>query len=359
MSNTMGTILRLTTFGESHGAAVGAVLDGCPPGIIIDEKAIREELEKRRTGAAFFSSPRKEADEVEFLSGLLKGRTTGAPIAFMVRNKDTRSADYRNLKGLYRPSHADFSWDQKFGIRDIAGGGRSSARALLPCVVAGVIARNILKPMNCSVLAWVSAIGPYDIGYEDMKTSSRAIESSLVRCPDKKVSEQMIRYLKDIHKQGDTVGGMITCRISGCSPGLGDPVSGKMQASLAHAMMNINSVKGFEYGAGFGAAKMKGSEHNDAFTSQNGRIRTMTNHDGGIQGGITNGEDIIFRIAFKPVSSIAMEQETVNRHGKKATILIKGRHDSCVVPRAVPIVEALAKFVIADHYLKQKTLGKS
>jgi chorismate synthase len=357
MSNTLGTILRLTTFGESHGAAVGAVLDGCPPGIIIDEKAIIEELDRRQTGKLFFSSKRIEPDEVEFLSGLLKERTTGAPVAFIVRNKDARPSDYADLKSLYRPSHADFSWEQKFGMRDTSGGGRSSARALLPCVIAGVIARSILRQFRCNVQAWVSAIGPYSFKSES-KFTQNAIESSLVRCPDKKTSEQMIRWLKEIHSLGDTAGGVITCRISGCAAGLGEPVFDKLNASLAHAMMNINSVKGFEFGSGFDAAKMLGSEHNDAFTMRNGHIRTLTNHDGGIQGGISNGEDIIFRVAFKPVSSIGIEQQTVNKAGKKTSLRIRGRHDACVVPRAIPIVEALAGLVIADHYLMQKTRMK-
>jgi chorismate synthase len=355
MRNSLGNILRLTTFGESHGPAVGGVLDGCPPGIIIEDNTIKEELKRRRTGSSFFTSARREPDEVEFLSGLLKGRTTGAPIAFMVRNKDARPADYKNLRVLYRPSHADFTWDQKFGFHDIAGGGRSSARVMLPCVVAGVIAKGILKPLNCTVLAWVSAIGPYSMNPELVKATQRSIEASPVRCPDAKTSEKMIKYLKELYAKGDTAGGIITCTVSGLPAGLGEPVFEKLHAALAHAMMNINSVKGFEYGAGFGATSMKGSEYNDAFTTTDGRIRTVTNNDGGIQGGITNGENIIFRIAFKPVSSIGLRQQTVSRHGKPASVRIKGRHDSCVVPRAVPIVEAMTRLVIADHYLMQKT----
>jgi len=354
MSNTLGNILRLTTFGESHGPAIGGVLDGCPPGIRIEEKSIQHELGRRSPGNQFFSSSRKEPDKVEFLSGLLKGCSTGAPIAFIVRNKNAKPTEYDHLKDLYRPSHADFSWEQKFGVRDASGGGRSSARVLLPCVVGGAIANGILKKFHCSVLAWVSAIGPYSHEVRG-KVSQYAIESSPVRCPDDMTTQKILSWLKETHARGDTAGGIITCRISGCPAGLGEPVFHKLQAALAHAMMNINSVKGFEYGSGFSASRMKGSEHNDVFTMKGGQIRTLTNHDGGIQGGISNGEDIIFRVGFKPVPSIGMMQETVNSKRKKTNMRVSGRHDVCVVPRAVPIIEAMARLIIADHFLMQKT----
>ena len=354
MLNTIGKCLRLTTFGESHGPAIGGVIDGCPAGVVINMEDISQQLKRRRTGEQFYSSKRHEKDEVEFLSGISKGITIGTPLAFIIRNLDAKPADYIKLQNVYRPSHADYSWEQKFDLPLGSGGGRSSARALVPCVVAGSIAASILSSTPIKIIAWVSQIGPYGIHLPDGPFPQADINSNSLRCPDKKAAKNMLAWLEELKHKGDTTGGIITCSVTGCHAGIGEPFFGKLHAELAHAMMCINSVKGFEYGSGFCAAAMKGSEYNDALVVKNGCVHTATNHDGGINGGISNGEDIIFRVAFKPVSSLGMEQNTLNKDKKPIKIKIHGRHDTCVVPRAVPIVEAFAYLVIADHFLMQK-----
>lgn len=311
--NTLGHIFRLTTFGESHGAAIGGVIDGCPSRLKLDFGFIESELNRRKTAQTETASQRKESDQVEWLSGLLDGVTLGTPIAFMVRNEDCKSADYEALKDIYRPSHADFTYEQKYGLRDWRGGGRASARTTLPIVVAGAIAKEILKEKNIKVLAEVAFMG----------------EAEQAR------------------KEGDTVGGIVECRITGVPAGLGEPMFGKFSAELAHAMFSLPAVKGFEIGDGFALAQMKGSETNDSFIN-NSKITTLTNHSGGIQGGITNGNDIVFRVAFKPISSISKPQQTVNRTGETCQIVIEGRHDVCALPRAVVLVEALAAIVTLD-----------
>lgn len=355
MQNTLGTILRLTTFGESHGPVVGGVVDGCPAGIRISEKEIAHQLKRRKTGLHAFASSRKEADTVEFLSGVRQQLTLGSPIAFIVRNKGQKPEDYNALNNVFRPSHADYAWHQKYGLSSGSGGGRSSARVLLPCVVAGCIANDILKPFGISVMAWVSAIGGIALPDDFEQIDPKSIESGALRCPDEKTSAKMLKLLEALQKKGDSTGGIVSCRISGVPASWGEPVFGKLHASLAHAMMGINSVKGFELGSGFAAAAMRGSVYNDELAILKGKVITRTNHDGGINGGISNGQDICFRLAFKPVPSIQTEQHTITRDKKPTTVKISGRHDTCVVPRSVPIVESLARFVLADHYLMQKT----
>lgn len=316
--NTIGHIFRLTTFGESHGAAIGGVIDGCPSQLKLDFNFIDSELRRRKTAQTATASQRKESDQIEWLSGLLKGVTLGTPIAFMVRNEDSKSVDYEALKDVYRPSHADFTYEQKYGIRDWRGGGRASARTTLPIVVAGAIAKQILKEKDIKVFAKVIYMGD---------------------------AEQA-------QKEGDTVGGIVECHIVGAPAGLGEPMFGKFSAELAHAMFSLPAVKGFEIGDGFAMARMKGSEANDIFANKDGRITTLTNHSGGIQGGITNGNDVVFRVAFKPIPSLAMPQQTVNKAGESCQIAIEGRHDVCALPRAVVLVEALAAMVTVDALLQ-------
>ena len=315
-SNTFGTAFCLTTFGESHGAAIGGVIDGCPAGILLDKSLIEKELSRRRPGQDANMSARKEPDEVEYLSGLFEGKTTGAPIAFLIRNKDAKTSDYENLKDVFRPSHADFTYQEKYGIRDYAGGGRGSARTLLPCVVAGAVAKQILASQGIEVLSEVVEMGEA--------------------------------------REKDTVGAVIQGTIKNAPVGLGEPAFMKFNAVLAHAMMTINAAKGFEIGEGFNAARMRGSEYNDEFYLDGDRIRTKTNHSGGVQGGITNGEDIVFRVAFKPIPSVMLPQQTVDIHGNAVTLEIQGRHDVCVVPRVLPIVEAMAAMVTLDFILLKK-----
>lgn len=349
--NTFGAFLRLTTFGESHGPAIGGVLDGFPSGIPIDEDFIRKEMARRRPGQSSITTRRDEEDQVEILSGVYQGKSTGAPIGFIIRNTDQRPADYDQNVNLYRPSHADYTWDKKFGFRDPRGGGRSSARETAARVAAAAFAKQFLSQHGVLFKAWVSQVGhiQLDKPYSDLNLD--LIESNEVRCPDNDIAQQMIGHIKEIRKQGDTVGGVITGIIKKVPAGLGEPVFDKLNADLAKAMFSIPAVKGFEIGSGFSGSEMKGSEHNDPFVSDKGKVRTSSNNSGGIQGGISNGEDIFFRVAFKPVSTIMMEQDTVNSQGQPATIKGKGRHDPCVVPRAVPVVEAMAALVIADHWL--------
>lgn len=353
MSNTIGKLFKLTTFGESHGAAIGGIIDGCPAGIAIDFKAIQKELNRRKPGQNKLTTARKEADEVLFLSGIFDGKTTGTPIGFQIVNKDQKSKDYSNIKDVFRPSHADFTYQKKYGIRDYRGGGRSSARETANWVVAGAIAKQVIKYFlpDISINAYTSSVGSvYCVKpFQDLDFSKR--EENMVRCPDAFYAKQMEELITKTKKEGDTLGGTITCVVKNVPIGLGEPVFDKFQARLAHAMLSINAVKGFEYGAGFCATNMKGSEHNDVFKEDGS---TKTNLSGGIQGGISNGMPIYFRVAFKPVATILQEQETITVAGKKTILKPKGRHDTCVVPRAVPIVEALSALVVLDLYLLAK-----
>jgi chorismate synthase len=355
-ANTFGTLFRLTTFGESHGVALGGIIDGCPAGLTIDVEFIQQELNRRRPGQSAMTTPRDEKDAIEILSGVFDGKSTGAPIAFEIRNKDQHSLDYDHLQNAYRPSHADFTWDSKFGFRDYRGGGRSSARETLSRVAGGAIAKLLLQNSGIQVKAYVSSIGEVNssrtFGIEELGE----IEKSPVRCPDTKVSDKMIELITELKKEGDTTGGTITCIINGVPPGLGEPVFDKLQADLAKAAMSINTAKGFEYGEGFNAPSMRGTTHNDIFVAgEHGEITTKTNHSGGIQGGISNGNDIVFKVAFKPIATIQQPQASVNNKGENIVLAAKGRHDVCVVPRAVPIVEAMAALVIADHLLRKRS----
>lgn len=350
MSNTIGKLFRLTTFGESHGIAIGGIIDGCPAGIPLDFKAIQEELNRRKPGQNKLTTARKEADEVQFLSGIFEGKTTGTSIGFQINNNDHKSKDYSNIKEVFRPSHADFTYQKKYGLRDYRGGGRSSARETANWVVAGAIAKQILQHLapNIDIKAYTSSVGTvYCVKpYQDLDFSKR--EDNMVRCPDADYAQKMEALIAKTKKEGDTLGGTITCIIENVPIGLGEPVFDKFQARLAHAMLSINAVKGFEYGAGFCATDMKGSEHNDIF-NENGT--TKSNLSGGIQGGISNGMPIYFRVAFKPVATILKPQETITVKGEKTILQPKGRHDTCVVPRAVPIVEALSALVTLDLFL--------
>lgn len=351
--NTFGNIFRLTSYGESHGAAVGGVIDGCPAGIAVDFDFVQSELNRRRPGQSKITTPRKEDDSVEFLSGIHEGKTTGAPIGFIIRNENHHSSDYDNLKELYRPSHADYTYTQKYGHRDHKGGGRSSARETIARCVAGAIAKLALKQLNITITAYTSQVGGVvlDKMYTDYDLSK--IEDTPVRCPDLQKAEEMIELIKEVKSKGDTIGGVITCVAKGVPAGLGEPVFGKLHAVLGSSMLSINAVKGFEYGDGFDV-NHRGSEVNDVFYNDNGKISTKTNHSGGIQGGISNGQDIYFRVAFKPVATILMLQDTVNKAGEEVELKARGRHDACVLPRAVPIVEAMAAMTILDYYLLSK-----
>lgn len=352
--NTFGKIFTLTTFGESHGEAVGGIIDGCPSGIKLDFEAIQKELDRRKPGQSAIVTQRKEEDEVKFLSGIFEGVTTGAPIGFMVLNNNQKSADYDHIKDAYRPSHADYTYDKKYGVRDYRGGGRSSARETISRVVGGAIAKQALPQV--SINAFVSSVGNIfiDKPYQDLDFS--LIESNAVRCPDAATAEKMETYIKEIKKDGDTVGGTITCVLQNVPAGLGQPVFDKLHSRLGEAMLSINAVKGFEYGSGFCGARMKGSEHNDLFNSDGS---TKSNLSGGIQGGISNGMDIYFRVAFKPVATIMQVQQTIDNKGNEVAMQGRGRHDPCVVPRAVPIVEAMAAMVVADLYLQDRGYKRS
>lgn len=344
--NTFGINFRLTTFGESHGEALGGIIDGCPAGIALDLDAIQKELDRRRPGQSDIVTQRKEADEVVFLSGLFEGKTTGAPIGFTIANNNQKSADYSHIKDVYRPSHADYTYDKKYGIRDYRGGGRSSARETVSRVVGGAIAKQVIPQVTIN--AFVSSVGEIFIDKPYQALDFSLTETNAVRCPDPASAKRMEDYIKEIRKEGDTVGGTITCVIKGVPAGLGEPVFDKLHADLGKAMLSINAVKGFEYGSGFCGAKMKGSEHNDLFNADG---TTQSNLSGGIQGGISNGMDIYFRVAFKPVATIMQSQQTLNTEGDIVEMQGRGRHDPCVVPRAVPIVEAMAALVIADHFI--------
>ncbi|MFK5854824.1 MAG: chorismate synthase [Bacteroidota bacterium] len=352
--NIFGNIITLTTFGESHGKAIGGVLDGFPAGIKIDLNSVQNELNKRRPGQSSLVSSRQESDRVEFLSGIFEGYSLGTPIAFMVTNNDANSADYQHLKKVFRPSHADFTYDGKYGIRDYRGGGRSSARETVARVIGGALAKQMLAIQNISIKAYVNRIGTVKVDKPYTELDLETIENSDVRCPDSTVSENMIDEIKTVAILGDTLGGEITCVIKNVPIGLGEPVFNKLSASLAHAIMGINAVKGFEIGSGFTAPQMRGSQHNDIFIKRDKIIHTTTNFSGGIQGGISNGEDIYFRAAFKPVATLMSNQQTVDTQGNTVVLEGKGRHDVTVVPRAVPIVEAMAALVIADQLLMNK-----
>ena len=355
MMNTFGNIYRLTSFGESHGPGIGGIIDGCPSGIELDMRFIQSELNRRKPGQSKLTTPRKEDDEVQFLSGIYEGKTTGTPIGFIVWNKNQHSSDYDNMKEVYRPSHADYTYQMKYGIRDPRGGGRSSARETIARCVAGAIAKQILIQKGIQIHAFTSQVGPIQLSgsYQDYDLS--LTEETAVRCPDKEVAAQMESLIAEVKAQGDTIGGVISCVIQGAPVGLGEPAFGKLHAALGHAMLTINAVKGFEYGDGFASANYRGSERNDRFFNDNGKINTHTNHSGGIQGGISNGQDIYFRVAFKPVATLLMEQETVNKEGEDTILKAKGRHDPCVLPRAVPIVESMAAMTILDYLLIQQT----
>ena len=352
--NTFGNIFRLTSFGESHGQAVGGVIDGCPPGIELDIGFIQNELDRRRPGQSSITTLRKEEDKVSFLSGVFEGKTTGTPIAFTVTNKDQNSSDYDNLKDVYRPSHADYTFEQKYGVRDYRGGGRSSARETIARVVAGAIAKLILKKLSIKIVAYTSQVGSIALDNDYSKYDFLQIEETPVRCPDGEKAKEMIQLIEEVKADGDTIGGVVTCIVKGVPVGLGEPVFSKLHAALGAAMLSINAAKGFEYGQGFNV-DIRGSEANDIFYNDNGVIKTQTNNSGGIQGGISNGQDIYFRVAFKPVSTILKQQMTVDKKGVETTIEAKGRHDPCVLPRAVPIVEAMAALTILDYYLLSQT----
>ena len=350
MNNSFGNIFRLTTFGESHGEAIGGIIDGCPAGHKMDFTHISNEMQKRKPGQSSIVTQRKEEDEVEFLSGIFEGKTTGTPIGFLIKNNDQKSKDYDHLKNSFRPSHADFVYEKKYGLRDYRGGGRSSARETACRVVAGAIAKQILDKIEIN--AYTKSIGNISLDENYILDNSKNIEDSLVRCPDKTTSENMINEIKTARKNGDTLGGIVKCVIKNVPVGLGEPIFNKLHSELGRAMLSINAVKGFEYGSGFKGTTMKGSEHNDIIQVDE---TTLSNHSGGIQGGISNGMNIYFNVAFKPVATIMKDQATINSRGKDSIIKGKGRHDPCVVPRAIPIVEAMAAMVILDYYLINKT----
>jgi len=356
MRNTFGNIFTVSTFGESHGAAVGGVIDGMPAGITVDMDFIQAELDRRKPGQSKLTTARKEADQVEILSGVFEGKTTGTSIGFIVRNTNQHSSDYENMRNLYRPSHADYTYTQKYGLRDHRGGGRSSARETISRVVAGAFAKLALKELGISVQAYTQQVGGIILpgSYQDYDLS--LTESNDVRCPDAQTAQQMADLIMEVKGAGDTIGGVIACVAKGCPVGLGEPAFGKLHAALGSAMLSINAVKGFEYGMGFAGVTQRGSEQNDIFCPDGkGGITTRTNRSGGIQGGISNGQDIYFRVAFKPVATLLMEQDTVTLDGQPTTLTARGRHDACVLPRAVPVVEAMTAMTLLDYYLINKT----
>lgn len=352
--NTFGKLFRLTSFGESHGRGIGGIIDGCPAGLELDIELIQQDLARRKPGQSKITTQRKEPDQVEFLSGIFEGKTQGTPIAFAVWNKDQHSDDYNDLKDVFRPSHADYTYLQKYGTRDHRGGGRSSARETIARVVAGAIAKQILAKSGVSIHAFVSQVADITLRKPYTELDFSKTEDNIVRCPDSETAGKMIARIEEAAKDRDTVGGIITGVVKGVPAGWGEPVFNKLHADLGFAMLGINAVKGFEYGSGFEGVKLKGSEHNDVFLQTSEGIRTETNHSGGIQGGISNGEDIYFKVAFKPIATILKEQQTVDINSNEVTINPKGRHDPCVLPRAVPIVEAMAALVLVDHFLFSK-----
>jgi len=357
MGNSFGNIFKLTSFGESHGSSIGGIIDGCPSGLSIDLNFIQEELDRRRPGQSKITTSRIEGDKVVFMSGIFEGKTTGTPIGFTISNNNFKSEDYDKIKNVFRPSHADFTYQEKYGLRDYRGGGRSSARETACRVVAGAVAKLILKTYKIEISAYVLSVGNIFANEDNLSfdniTNSK--ETNIVRCPDKNAALKMIDFISEIKKKGNTVGGQIKCHIKGVPLGIGEPVFDKLHADLGKAMLSINAVKGFEYGSGFEGSKMLGSDHNDEFESINGKVSTKTNFSGGIQGGLSNGEEIYFKVAFKPVATILTKQNSVDKEKNNIKIKAEGRHDPCVVPRAVPIVESMTAMVIVDHLLRNRT----
>ena len=353
--NTIGRMFSLTSFGESHGEAIGGVIDGCPSGVVLDLNQIQLELDRRKPGQSKLVSQREESDVVQFLSGIFQNTTTGTPIGFIIKNKDQNSDDYDHIKDQFRPSHADYTYYEKYGIRDHRGGGRSSARETACRVVAGAIAKQILSLHKVNVKAYVSSVGDFSLQKRHTEVDFNLIDKNPMRIPDENFASEMIEFVDEVRKNGDSVGGEISCVVTGCPIGLGEPVFDKLNADLAKAMFSINAVKGFGLGSGFEGAKMSGSKHNDPFINEGGKITTKTNHSGGIQGGISNGEDIYFNVAFKPVSTIMKDQTSVDTTGNEIAVTGKGRHDPCVLPRAVPIVEAMTAITLVDHLLRNRT----
>lgn len=356
MRNTFGNIFSVTTFGESHGAGVGGVIDGFPAGIDVDLEFVQSELDRRKPGQSNITTGRKEGDVVEILSGVFEGKSTGCPIGFLARNTNQHSKDYENVRNVYRPSHADYTYSQKYGLRDHRGGGRSSARETISRCVGGAFAKLALRQLGIEVTAFTSQVGNIALERNYKQYDFSEIEKNHVRCPDAEMAKKMEQLILDVKADGDTIGGVITCVVKGCPVGLGEPAFSKLHAELGAAMLGINAVKGFEYGEGFDGVGQRGSEQNDIFYDDNGKINTRSNHSGGIQGGISNGQDIYFRVLFKPVATQLREQPTVDKDGKETVLEVKGRHDPCVLPRAVPVVEAMAAMTILDHYLLNKTV---
>jgi len=351
MANTIGKLFTFTSFGESHGKGIGGIIDGCPAGIELNEDFIQQELDRRKPGQSSIATPRKEDDKVEFISGIFEGKTTGTPIAFVIWNQNQHSKDYDHLKEVYRPSHADFTYQQKYGIRDHRGGGRSSARETAARVVAGAVAKLVLKQKGIEITAYTSQVGHIAMTQNLESIDLSLIESNIVRCPEPAVAEKMINYIQELKKEGDSIGGIISCVIKGVPVGLGEPIFDKLQARLAAAMLSINASHGFDYGRGFEGVSLRGSEMNDSFVKADQKISTKTNNSGGIQGGISNGQDIYFRVLFKPVATISKKQDTLDIHANEIQLEARGRHDPCVLPRAVPIVEAMAAITLLDLYL--------
>ena len=356
MGNTFGHLYRVTTWGESHGGGVGAVVDGCPPKIALSEKDLQPDLDRRRPGQSKIVTPRKEADRCAILSGVFDGQTLGTPISVWVRNEDARPEAYKEMQTIFRPSHADYTYQAKYGIRNWQGGGRTSARETIGRVIGGSVARKIFKQLvpRLSVTAFVRQVGTLVARAEAGKVSAKEVESNIVRWPEAKEAEQVVRLIERVRSEGDSLGGVVECIVRGCPVGIGEPVFDRLEADLAKAMMSLPATKGFEIGSGFAGARMRGSEHNDEFYLKGKKVRTRTNRSGGVQGGISNGEDIIFRVAFKPVATLAQVQKTVDAKGRQVELKARGRHDPCVLPRAVPMVEAMTLLVLADHYLRDR-----
>ena len=354
--STFGELFRISTFGESHGGAVGVVVDGCPPGLGISQSEIQAELDRRKPGQSDITTPRKEEDAIHILSGVFEGKTTGTPILMLAHNKDVRSQDYDHLKNLYRPSHADFTYEAKYGRRDWRGSGRASARETLGRVAAGALAKKYLRErVGIEITSYVEQVGTLQAKVDPERVSAKEVDASIVRCPDPSAAEQMVALIREVQADGDSIGGVIGCAVRGCPAGLGEPVFDKLHADLGKAMLSINAAKGFEVGLGFGAVHLRGSQHNDPFVmDESGEVSVRTNNAGGVLGGISSGQTITFRVAFKPVATISKEQETVTTEGKPTTLAAAGRHDPCVLPRAVPIVDAMAALVLMDHYLRHR-----
>lgn len=355
MNNSFGKAFSITTFGESHGPAVGVVIDGCPAGLALDLEQVQQDLDRRKPGQSRITTQRKEEDLVQVLSGVFEGKTTGTPICLLIPNEDARSKDYSHIAEKYRPSHADYTYQQKYGVRDYRGGGRSSARETAARVAAGAVAKQVIAHAGIKIQAYVSQVGSLVLTKPYQELDLSQTDTNIVRCPDAVMAEEMISFIDEVRKNRDTVGGVVSCVISGTPVGLGEPVFDRLHAELGKAMLSINAVKGFEYGSGFEGVRMLGSQHNDLFyKDENNGVRTQTNHSGGIQGGISNGEDIYFKVAFKPVATLMQDQSSLDIHNQEAVVSGKGRHDPCVVPRAVPIVEAMAALVIADFWLRNR-----